>query len=514
MTSRSRLNQWITAALLFFAASLPGFAGEQAERALAGVSALIATGEVTRDTTLKVAFKPGNINALLGPDLELQKDWEKRTGVMITARVIPQQAALINLKSNPDVDLTVARSHEYPDLIEQQLVEDLTPLLKYYGFSLDGKAPAGYVRPRLQAMFGDRVVAIPADGDVTVFYLRRDLMEDSAERAAFKKKHGRDLTPPKTWQEYDQLIAFFHRPEKGFYGSAEERDQSGGWMHWLPRYFVQSVPHRKLFDDKLRPLINSPAGIAATESYIRTVRYSPPEILQEGRDYSYTLPLFMQGKAFATVNTIAGAKLFNSTDSPVRGKFMAIPIPGNMVGEKRVRLNVPIYGNNLVVSSRSTQKKLALLFTMWLTDPDNSLRTVGVKGGHTDPYRWHHLTDRRIAELYTPEALQVFKAEWEVALPPGTGMPGDGDYLNVLDRNLWLAARGEITAPEAMNRTAAEWEKITERLGRERQLKFWRLFSANFADPEMVPENGSPIGKAGISVAKGKKPNGVGSAKQ
>lgn len=485
MTPRTRILTWRLLLVGGVLASLsPAFAGEQAERALAGVRALIAAGDIKRDATLKVAFKPGNINALLGPDLALQKEWEQRTGVIISARVIPQQTALVNLKSNPDVDLTVARTHEFPDLVDQGLVADLTPLVKEFGLAMDAAPPNGFVRPRLQAYFGDKVVAIPADGDVTLFYLRRDLLEDPKEKAAFRRKFGRELTIPKTWAEYDQLVAFFHRPEQGLYGASEERDQPGGWMYWLPRYYTQAAPFKRLFDDQLRPLIDSPAGVAATESYLRTVRYSPPEILNEGRDYSYVLPLFMQGKVFSTSNTIAGAKLFNSAVSGVRGKFVAIPMPGTMVGGKLIRHNMPIYGNNLVVSGASPHRKLAFLFLMWLTDHENSVRTVGVAGGHTDPFRWNHLADSRLINLYSADALKVFRGEWDVALPPGTGLPGDGDYLAALDRQLWLAARGEITAAEAMKRTAGEWEKITEQRGREKQISYWRSFVAGFDDPE------------------------------
>lgn len=485
MTPKQKIHprRLVLSAVLLLSVSA-AVAGEQAERALAGVRALIASGEIKRDATLKVAFKPGNINALLGPDLALQKEWEQRTGVMISARVIPQQAALVNLKSNPDIDLTVARTHEFPDLVDQELVADLTPLVKEFRLSMDAAPPNGLVRPRLQAYFGDKVVAIPADGDVTLFYVRRDLLDDPKEKAAFRRKHGRELGIPKTWAEYDQLIAFFHRPEQGLYGATEERDQPGGWMYWLPRYYTQTAPFRRLFDDQMRPLIDSPAGIAATESYLRTVRYSPPEILNEGRDYSYVLPLFMQEKAFSTSNTIAGAKLFNSSVSGVRGKFAAIPMPGTMVGGKLIRHNMPIYGNNLVVASASPHRKLAFLFLMWLTDHENSVRTVGVAGGHTDPFRWNHLAEARLVSLYSADALKVFRGEWDVALPPGTGLPGDGDYLATLDRHLWLAARGEFTAAEAMKRTAVEWEKITEQRGREKQIGYWRSFVASFDDPE------------------------------
>lgn len=462
-------------------------AGEQAERALAAVDKLMATGEATKGAVIRVAFKPGNINSLLGPQLELQKEWERRTGVMITARVIPQQPALKNLQANTDIDLTVARTHEFPDLIDQNLVEDLTPLLKRFNFQLSGDLGNGFIRPRLQGNFDDRVVAIPADGDVAIMYLRRDLLESTDEAAAFRKAYGRKLEIPHTWQEYDTLVKFFHRPEQGLYGAAEERDPDGGWMFWLARYFSQSQPYQTLFDASMRPLINSPAGIAATESYIRTVRYSPPWSTEDGKDYSFVLPLFMQGKAFATINTIAGAKLFNGENSPVKGKFISVPLPGTLQGTKLNRKSVPIYGNNLVVSSRGKQRDLAFLFAMWLTDADNSLRTVGVAGGHTDPYRWHHLGDSRIRDLYTPAALEVFSHEWAIALPPGTGVPGDGDYLAALDKHLSLAARGQISAAMAMKQTAAEWNHITDQQGRDKLIPFQRKFLNAFTASEAVP---------------------------
>ncbi|NJD25550.1 MAG: extracellular solute-binding protein [Betaproteobacteria bacterium] len=472
-----------TGALVLALACQPTIAGAQAEKALAAVQDLIVRGEIKRGAVIKVAFKPGNINALLGPDLELQKDWERLTGTVVNARIIPQQPALANLRDNPDIDITVARTHEFPDLIKERLVEELTPYGKEFAYQLGDGPPDGFVRLDLQAYFGDRLVAIPADGDVILYYLRKDLLEDPQERAAFRKRYGRDLAIPTTWKELQDLAAFFHRPEKGLYGIAEERDEAGGWMYWLPRYLDQEAPYRRLFDDAMRPLINSPAGIAATESYVAAVRYSPPDILGEGKDYGYTLPLFMQGKAFASGFTIAAAKLFNAPGSGVRDKFVAFPIPGMLVKGKLVRHTIPIYGNNLVISSRGAQRKLAYLFAMWLTDPDISLRTVGAKGGHTDPYRWHQLNDPRIRDLYSAQALEVFASEWTAALPPGTGLPGDGEYLAALDHNIWLAAAGRQSAGEAMKRTAAEWEKITERYGRANQIAYLKRFLGRFPAP-------------------------------
>jgi multiple sugar transport system substrate-binding protein len=131
-----------------------------------------------------------------------------------------------------------------------------------------------------------------------------------------------------------------------------------------------------------------------------------------------------------------------------------------------------------VVSTRGAQRKLAFLFTMWLTDPDTSLRTVGVKGGFTDPFRWNHLNDARLKEMYTADALAVFAKEWDIAVLPGTGLPGDGEYLDALNQHLWLAASGKQSAAEAMRRTAQEWDKITQRYGREKLLPWLKIFNA------------------------------------
>ena len=59
---------------------------------------------------------------------------------------------------------------------------------------------------------------------------------------------------------------------------------------------------------------------------------------------------------FATMNTIAGARMFNSEGSAVRGKFVAVPLPGTRVDNRIVRHNTLIYGNNLVIPVSLTPK--------------------------------------------------------------------------------------------------------------------------------------------------------------
>jgi multiple sugar transport system substrate-binding protein len=103
------------------------------------------------------------------------------------------------------------------------------------------------------------------------------------------------------------------------------------------------------------------------------------------------------------------------------------------------------------------------------------LRSV-TANGIADPYRHHHLRDETVRTLYTPQAIDVLAAEASRAVPGGTGLPGDAEYLQALNQNLWLAAAGKLTPREAMQRTAREWEAITNRLGRAQQIAHWRAW--------------------------------------
>lgn len=475
---KGRVGRFL-AACTAFAASLSfaaaAHAGEQAERAVAIVKQLIARGEIKSDAVLRIRAKQGNMVSMLGRDFELQREWEKHTGILVDASVMPQLDSLEFIRAGRDVDLTIARNHEYPDLVSHGLVEDLTPLLRRFGFTLRDDLAGGYMLLGQQAYAGERIVAIPADMDIALLFVRRDLLEDPENKARFREKHGRELKPPRTWGEYQQQVEFFHRPKQGFYGSAEPREKLTGWMYWMPRYLSMAAPNQLLFDDQMHPLIDSPAGVAATQHYIASVPFAPPQVTDEGKDYSYTLPFFIRGNAYATVLTAATAKISSREDSAIKGRFMAVPMPGTVVDGKLVRRTQFIYGNNLVVPTSAQNKLLGFLYALWLTDPDNASRSVAANG-IADPYRYSSLRDERVKAMYTPQALEVLQAELPIVAPSGTGLPGDAQYLAALNHHIWLAARGEITPKEAMQRTAREWESITDRMGRASQVVHWRHF--------------------------------------
>lgn len=456
-------------------------AGPQADRAIAAVRQLVASGEVKPGTQLRLRVKQGNMASLLGRELELKLEWERATGLLLDPSVMPQVDSLELIRRDAGVDLTIARNHEYADLFHGGLIENLGPPLERFGFQ-PGENNPDIILPRQQAMVGSTVVAIPADLDTLMLYVRQDLLDDPRHRQQFQARYGKPLALPRTWADYQQQVEFFHRPAEGLFGTTEPRDKPSGWMTWMPRYLSTAAPHRWLFDDQMRPLINSPQGIAATEEYVATVAHSPPQILVDGNDYNYTLPIVMRGSAYSTMLTLVTAKLANRADSPVRGKLVAAPMPGRQVATQFARRTHLVYGNHFVVPRTSRHKAVALLFAMWLTDPDIAVRSV-TANGLADPYRHSSLAHERVQAMYTPQALAVLRDELPVAAPSGTGLPGDSEYLGSLNQNLWLAASGQISAKEAMARTAREWEAITERHGRNRQIAHWRQFKTLYPGP-------------------------------
>jgi multiple sugar transport system substrate-binding protein len=51
---------------------------------------------------------------------------------------------------------------------------------------------------------------------------------------------------------------------------------------------------------------------------------------------------------------------------------------------------------------------------------------------------------------------------------------GAAEYFDALDTQLARAVAGEVTAQEALDQVAKDWEAITDRLGREQQIKLYR----------------------------------------
>jgi ABC-type glycerol-3-phosphate transport system substrate-binding protein len=124
-------------------------------------------------------------------------------------------------------------------------------------------------------------------------------------------------------------------------------------------------------------------------------------------------------------------------------------------------------------------KDFAALYCMWLTSPEKSAVAVSAKGSWMDPCRYNHAgesADPRVLEA-RGVIIPPFLKNASIAVPVvGSGIRGGNEYATTLSRNVHAAMQGTMDATESMERTAEEWDEITDRIGREKQIDAWRAY--------------------------------------
>jgi multiple sugar transport system substrate-binding protein len=117
---------------------------------------------------------------------------------------------------------------------------------------------------------------------------------------------------------------------------------------------------------------------------------------------------------------------------------------------------------------------------MWFSDPDISNQAIEVFRGIADPFRYSHVQNKSLWPAYTRQVLELLPSQFDIAVPAGTGLPGDAEYMHALSENLWQAAQGTLSAEAPMSRTASQWEHITDKYDRSLQMHYWKLFKEKF----------------------------------
>jgi multiple sugar transport system substrate-binding protein len=362
-----------------------------------------------------------------------------------------------------------------PDLVQAGALLKLNDLVDQYKADwLDPKE--GYVGGEAMfsatsKVFGD-VYIVNMDGDEQVWVYRKDLFEDPKEQKAFKAKHGWDLQFPETWEQLDQVADFFHRPDKGLLGCTDIRNQYWGFTNWYQRYNSMGDPGRFFFDeDTAKPLVNSPEGIQATKEHVDTLRYHHKDVLSWGWPQQYAN--MAAGGAAVTCAYPNMPKFLDNPenkDSKIVGKIRSSISPGRVINGKLIRRTT--WWPNVAhgVPSKSKYPEAVYLLLQWASSGKISTWLVANPGGYYDPWRVPHFKDPILIGSYHDWHVPVMVGSLERSCPP-IMIPGVFEYQQILDTNLQEALTGRKTPEEAMADTEKEWEKVTERIGRDETKK-------------------------------------------
>lgn len=359
------------------------------------------------------------------------------------------------------------------------------------------------IPPSLQkfAMWEGKTYAIPGDGDTHLLFYRRDLINNPEYQMKFKAAYGYDLAPPKTWKQYREIAEFatgwdWDGDGEVEYGITEIRrkESEAVWTYLSKAAPYTSIPGEKgglFFDPRdMTPLINSPGHVEALKEYVAIQKYGPPGIVSFiSADMRDAMAL---GRAALTVDWGDTAQdCATRPDSVVKGKIGYAVNPGSekawsYVNQKWVNfpdINEAPYlaygGNVYAVPTTAKHADAGYSFISFLANSDNSLIQCTTPQTAIQPFRKSHYV--RLSEWYKAGFIhpdEYLKVYQETFAHPNSiselRIPAVPLYLEVLDAQIALAAVGHKTPQEALDYVAAEWEKITNEYGREKQLELYR----------------------------------------
>ena len=360
-----------------------------------------------------------------------------------------------------------------PDLVRAGALEPLDEYVDKYGFRDELQTIAPVYRDN-QMKVGDTIYGFPDDGDVFLFYYRKDILEENG------------MAVPTTWDEFAetaQALTDKYAPE--MYGAAMFRDAPYTQWMFQERFRTEGG---KFFDaETMKATVNSEVGVKVFTEMREENKFMPPGV--EAWGFVENLAAFLAGDTAMTVSWppygrwAAGygtdeEALSWVPKSEIAGKVgYALP-PG---GHPQLAA-----GFSLSVSSSSKNKEAAYLFIQWLNSEDVSLERVQLPYALRDPFRDSHF------------ASEEYKSRWPEA-PEYLDALQQGAVSGLLDLSLIQTDKYEEALRQGVSRlwagedpqailddVAAQWDTVTEKIGTDKQKEAYAEWSSR---PNAYPSN-------------------------
>lgn len=377
---------------------------------------------------------------------------------------------------------------------------DLTPFLtempKKIRQGKDWQDIAPVYRESLMVWDG-KVLSQTMDGDVHTYSYRIDLFEDAGNKSAFKSKYGYDLAVPKNWKQYLDIAEFFQSQGKGVYGTAEAF-RRGGQQFWFLFSHVAayaahpSNPGSMFFDpDNMDAQVNNPAWVRGLEEYIRASKLAPPSALNFS--FGEVNAAFAGGQVAQSIGWgDTGVIAADPKQSVVAGKVGSAVLPSsdevyNYKTGKWDKFDKPLDtsfmafgGWQAAVPQSSSKQEAAWDFIEYLTSPEVSGVATVTGGTGVNPYRISHTTNlERWSKIFSDREAKEYLGAQKAAVTAKNvvldmRLPAYFSYTEILEIELSRALAGEVTPKQALDKVAADWNALTDKLGRATQLAAYR----------------------------------------
>ncbi len=227
---------------------------------------------------------------------------------------------------------------------------------------------------------------LPQEGDTKALYVRKDLVEDPKEQAAFQAKYNMKL--PSTFEDYENLNAtdyekvmeFFTRPDKGLWGAAWQYSRVYDFCT-CPLFSVMWSSGGQIWDPKtgqIEGVLNSDINTKAMELYKSWLKYMPPGATNYG--IAEEIDVWTQGKVATCLQWAAVGLAMITPEN--KDKVMVVPPPkfGKAGAEKRIYC---MGGQPWVINAFNDEAKMrvAVDFMNWWYLPETALE-YSKRGGN------------------------------------------------------------------------------------------------------------------------------------
>ncbi|HHG88993.1 MAG TPA: extracellular solute-binding protein [Devosia sp.] len=380
---------------------------------------------------------------------------------------------------------------EMPDWVKKQIDMD-----DYVGYL---KAPVG--------TWAGKTYRVSIDGDCHNFNYRTDYFESEELAAAWAAEgHDGPWEVPDTWQKVQEVTKFLKGKSDPFGGDAYGYlDPLKGWggfgFYFLGSRATAYAKHPDdpafLFDpDTMKPRVNNPAWVRAIQDVLDVIDAQPPDQLNaDPGTTGFQQFLAGTGSMLSWWGDIgSNAK---TSDGSVVGDVTGFSIlPGSddvynsKTGEWDTLPDGPNYAPNMAyigwgiyvmarVDADSKKHKAAWSAAAHLGGKDISLWAAAYPSGF-QPYRNSHFNIPEWVEAGYDEAFisDYLASQADSYNHPNAAIepriPGIFQYYSVAEDELAKIYAGQFDAQTGADNIAAAWEKITDQIGREKQIELYK----------------------------------------
>lgn len=379
---------------------------------------------------------------------------------------------------------------EMPDWVKKQL--DMDDIVNYL------KPPVG--------TWAGKQYRVTVDGDCHNFNYRSDVFADKGLADEWAKAGNK--TPwgvPKTWQQVNAATKFLKGKKLGnqdLYGYLDPTKGWGGFAFYFlgsraTAYAKHPDDKAWLFDvDTMKPRVNNPAWVRAIQDVLDSLPFEPADQLNaDPGTTGFQQFLAGTGSMISWWGDI-GTNVYTNDSSTIQNKAAFDILPGSddvynaKTGKWDKLASGPNYAPNLAylgwgiyvmarVDADAKKQKAAWSLAAHLGGKDIALWMAAYPSGFQCYRNSQHNIDEWVGAGYEKNFISNYlDSQFNSYNHPNGAIepriPGIFQYYSAAEDILAQIYSGKMKAQEGADAIAAAWEKLTDQLGRDSQIKLYK----------------------------------------